>query len=162
MLVLGIDPGLSATGYGLIRFQDGRLILVEGGVVRSQDSDPIEKRVGAIFSGITEILDNFKPDILSMEDLYSHYKHPKTAIIMAHARGAVLAAANEKDIQVRNYPATRIKSSIVGNGRAPKEQVRRMILHLLNLDRIPEPYDISDALAVAVCHINQNMKMVLN
>lgn len=160
MIVLGVDPGLAATGYGLISFLEGRSKLLEGGVVRSNENDPMEKRVGAIFSGITEILEAFSPDIISMEDLYSHYKHPKTAIIMAHARGAVLAAANEKGIEVVSYPATRIKNSIAANGRAPKEQVRRMILHLLGLERIPEPYDISDALAAALCHINHNMKSV--
>ena len=162
MIVLGVDPGLAATGYGLVTFDDGCFRLLEGGVVRSKDSDPMERRVGDIFRGLIEILDSFHPDILSMEDLYSHYKHPKTAIIMAHARGAVMAAADEKGINVASYPATRIKSSIAAHGRAPKEQVRRMVLHLLNLKEIPEPYDISDALAAAICHINHNMKTVMS
>jgi crossover junction endodeoxyribonuclease RuvC len=160
MLVLGVDPGLAATGYGLISLNSGQVQLVEGGVIRSGKDDPIEKRVGDIYSGILEILEEFRPDILSMEDLYSHYKHPKTAIIMGHARGAVLVAANQKNVPVRNYAATKIKMAITGNGRAKKEQVQRMVLNILGLTTPMEPYDTSDALAAALCHINQNMKVV--
>lgn len=162
MLILGVDPGLAITGYGLVTCDDGKIKLLEAGVVKSKDNDPMEKRVGAIFAGINEIITTSRPDLLSMEDLYSHYKHPKTAIIMAHARGAVLAAANEKGVPVISYPATRIKSSITGNGRATKEQVRRMVLYALNLKQLPEPYDLSDALAAAICHINQNMASVFS
>ncbi len=162
MLVLGVDPGLATTGYGLIRCRSGRSQLVEGGVIHSQDSDPMEKRVGAIFSGMMEILNAFNPDLLSMEDIYSHYNHPKTAIIMAHARGAVLAAADQKKVPVKSYPATTVKSSITGNGRAGKEQVQRMVINMLGLSAPMEPYDISDALAAALCHINQNMKATVS
>jgi len=122
----------------------------------------MEKRVGAIFSGMMEILNAFNPDLLSMEDIYSHYNHPKTAIIMAHARGAVLAAADQKKVPVKSYPATTVKSSITGNGRAGKEQVQRMVINMLGLSAPMEPYDISDALAAALCHINQNMKATVS
>ncbi len=162
MLVLGVDPGLAATGYGLINFESTRLRLVEGGVIRSQSKDPLEKRVGDIYTGIQEILNEFHPDVLSMEDLYSHYKHPKTAIIMGHARGAVMVAANQAGINVISYAATTIKSALTGNGRASKEQVQRMVLNHLGLTSPMEPYDTSDALAAALCHINQNLKAAIS
>ncbi|MCP4567074.1 MAG: crossover junction endodeoxyribonuclease RuvC [FCB group bacterium] len=156
MLVLGVDPGLAITGYGLVRGGTDHQRLVEFGVIRSRPKDPMEKRVGAIFSGMIEILEEMHPDIVSMEDLYSHIKHPKTAVIMAHARGAILAAADSHGIPVINYSATKIKSALTGNGRARKEQVRQMVMSMLNMTEIPEPIDKSDALAAAICHINQN------
>lgn len=155
MLVLGVDPGLAATGYGLVERQADNLRLVEGGVIRSNASDPVEKRVGAIFSGIAEVIDEFKPDIMAIEDLYSHYKHPKTAVIMAHARGAILAAADTKNVAVVNYAATKIKSALTGNGRARKEQVQQMVLDSLNIKDPIEPLDTTDALAAALCYFNQ-------
>jgi crossover junction endodeoxyribonuclease RuvC len=159
MLVLGVDPGLGTTGYGLVRFQAGRSKLVEGGVIRTGDTETMEYRVGAIYEGMLEILGEYTPDIIAMEDLYSHYKHPKTAIIMGHARGAVLVAAFSKKIAVQHYPATKIKMALTGNGRARKEQVRQMIVQMLGLKQEIEPLDISDALAAALCHINQTMKV---
>jgi len=159
MRVLGIDPGLAATGYGIIDCRLRRMQLVEGGVIRSDSEDSMEVRVGAIFTGIVEVLDEFHPDVISMEDLYSHYKHPRTAIIMAQARGAILAAAFQKAIPVHNYAATMIKISLTGNGRARKEQVQRMVLSVLQLTAPVEPYDTTDALAAALCHINQTMRV---
>ena len=161
MLVLGVDPGLNATGYGLITFQAGRFQLVEGGVIRSRQADPMERRVGDIFSGILEIIDEFHPDIMAMEEIYSHIKHPKTAVIMAQARGAILAAASLREVPVRSYAATMIKMSLTGNGRAAKDQVQRMVFSLLELSAPEKPYDTYDALAAALCHINQNLKTVM-
>jgi len=158
MLVLGVDPGLAATGYGLINNEAGRVSLIEGGVIRSGNKDYIEKRVGDIYDGIIEVIDEYHPRILAMEDLYSHYKHPKTAIIMGHARGAVLVAAYRRGLPVKNYAATMIKMSLTGNGRARKEQVQAMVMNLLQLSEPMDPLDTSDALAAALCHINQTMK----
>jgi len=158
MRVLGVDPGLAITGYGIVDVAEGRPRLVEGGVIRSEDRDAMEKRVGAIFSGMLEILDEFRPDVLAMEDLYSHYKHPKTAIIMGHARGAVMVAAEQRQVPVRSYGATKIKSALTGNGRAKKEQVRKMVLETLGGTGAAEPVDAYDALAAALCHINHAMK----
>ena len=161
MRVLGVDPGLAATGYGLVEYDAGRIRLIEGGVIRSNPDDPMENRVGSIFSGIMEILDEFRPELVAMEDLYSHYKHPRTAIIMAHARGAVLVAARQKGTPVRSYAATMIKMALTGNGRARKEQVQRMVLAQLGVKTPVEPYDTTDALAAALCHLNQTMKVLV-
>lgn len=162
MLILGVDPGLAATGYGLIAYDGGEIRLIEGGVIRSQESDTLDKRVGDIYTGMVEILSEFKPDILSMEELYSHYKHPRTAIIMGHARGAVLVAACQRHVPVKHYAATMVKMALTGNGRAKKEHVRRMILEALNIQGPAEPLDTYDALAVALCHINHNLKAAVS
>jgi crossover junction endodeoxyribonuclease RuvC len=162
MLILGVDPGLAATGYGLVKNDKGHPELVEGGVLRSREKDPIEKRVGAIFKGMIQVLQEFSPDLVSMEDLYSHYKHPKTAVIMAHARGAILAAADQVNIPVENYAATAIKMSLTGNGRASKEQVQQMVLGIFGLSKPMEPYDTTDALAAAICHINHSRKAIVS
>lgn len=158
MLVLGVDPGLAATGYGLVESLGDRNRLVEGGVIRSDKNDSLEKRVGAIFAGMQELVTEFKPTVLAMEDLYSHYKHPKTAIIMGHARGAVLVAAHQQGIPVAHYAATAIKMTLTGNGRARKEQVQRMVCDALGLTGPMDPFDTSDALAAALCHIYQTVK----
>lgn len=155
MRVLGVDPGLAATGYGVVESINGKVSLIEGGVIRSASDDPIDRRVGAMFTGILEVMKEFHPDVLAMEEIYSHYKHPRTAIIMAHARGAILAAAHQVGIPVLPYPSTTIKSSLTGNGRAKKEQVQRMVLDILALPGPIDPLDTSDALAAALCHINQ-------
>ncbi len=162
MLVLGVDPGLAATGYGLIAYESGGPRIIEGGVIRSRESDPLATRVGEICAGMRELLAEFHPDVLSMEELYSHYKHPKTAIIMGHARGAVLVAAHEQNIPVKHYAATMIKMALTGNGRAKKEQVRQMILRTLDLQGPTEPLDTYDALAVALCHINHSLKAAVS
>jgi crossover junction endodeoxyribonuclease RuvC len=146
----------------LIAYDGGEIRLIEGGVIRSQESDTLDKRVGAIYTGMIELLTEFKPDILSMEELYSHYKHPRTAIIMGHARGAVLVAACQKNIPVRHYAATMVKMALTGNGRAKKEHVRRMILQALNIHGPAKPLDTYDALAVALCHINHNLKATVS
>jgi crossover junction endodeoxyribonuclease RuvC len=155
MMVLGIDPGLDTTGYGVVVEENGRLRLVEGGLVRSNKREAIDKRVGSIFAGILEVLEEHKPDVVAMEELYSHYNHPKTAVIMAHARGAILAAASHKTIPVESYPATKIKSALTGNGRARKEQVQKMVALMLGLTMPEQPFDTSDAIAAALCHLNQ-------
>ncbi|MFH1701694.1 MAG: crossover junction endodeoxyribonuclease RuvC [Candidatus Zixiibacteriota bacterium] len=161
MIVLGIDPGLRTVGYGLVEKISEKICLIEGGVLRPEIETDLVSRVGEIFSGITNIITEFKPDFMAMEDLYSHYKHPKTAIIMAHARGAILAAANQLNLPVSHYPATMIKNSLVGQGRATKEQVREMASSILGLNGPAEPLDTYDAIAVALCHINQNSRMIL-
>lgn len=161
MLVLGIDPGLRTVGYGLVDKKSEKISLIEGGVLQPEIENDLSLRVGEIFSGITDIITEFKPDVMAMEDLYSHYKHPKTAVIMAHARGAILAAASQMNLPVSHYPATMIKNSLVGQGRATKEQVRDMASNILGLDGPAEPLDTYDAIAVALCHINQKSRTIL-
>jgi crossover junction endodeoxyribonuclease RuvC len=154
MLILGIDPGLRVTGYGGIRVERRSLSLVEAGVIRTGDGPDLASRLTELFSGISEVIESVGPEVMVVESLYSHYKHPRTAILMGHARGVLIAAAGQSRVSVIDYPATRIKKSLTGNGRASKSQMQRAILSTLSLKRMPEPADVADALAVALCHSN--------
>ncbi len=154
MKVLGVDPGLQITGYGLLDDCSGKPELIEAGVIRSTSSHPLEQRLLDIHLGLYNVITEFRPDALSVEELYSHYKHPKTAVIMGHARGVLFLAAGKAGIPVFSYSSTRIKKSITGSGHASKEQIARMICQLMQCDAIEGPVDVTDAVAAAFCHMN--------
>ncbi|MCK4607542.1 MAG: crossover junction endodeoxyribonuclease RuvC [candidate division Zixibacteria bacterium] len=152
MRILGIDPGLGVTGYGILDADGDDVSVVEAGVVRSDSRQPLASRLLEIAREIGEVMAQFHPGAVAIEDLYSHYGHPKTAIIMGHARGIVLLKVAEAGLPVFPYASTRIKKSLTGNGRASKKQMQLMIASTLGLTAIPEPPDVADALAVALCH----------
>jgi len=152
MRVLGIDPGLNVTGYGILDVHEQRITLVEAGVIRTDGQAELGERLNDIGREIGTIIDQYSPEAIAIEELYSHYNHPKTAIIMGHARGVVFLKAAEAGLMVFPYASTRIKKSLTGNGRASKEQVQRMIRSTLELTAVPEPADVADALAIALCH----------
>jgi len=152
MRVLGIDPGLNITGYGILDSENQRIGLIEAGVVRTNAALSMAERLNEIAGEIDGIIEQFRPDAMAIEELYSHYQHPRTAIIMGHARGVVFAGAARAGIPVFPYAATRVKKSLTGNGRASKKQVQLMIRSTLGLTNIPEPADAADALAIALCH----------
>ena len=157
-LILGIDPGLSVTGYGLVRpmhnsNNTAMAVYVEAGVIRTSDQNPLEARLLEIHEGVSDVLKEYSPDVVAIEALYSHYAHPKTAILMGHARGVICCAASSHSIPVYNYGATHIKRALTGNGRAPKDQMQRAIAFFLDLPATPEPPDTADALAAALCHL---------
>ena len=151
MRILGIDPGLQVCGYACIESKSGETTLIEGGVIRATASKTIEKRLNQIAEDIDSILDKFKPDVVGVEQLYSHYAHPRTAILMGHARGVILQRCAEAGVEVKSFGATRIKKCITGNGHASKEQMQRTIKTLLRLSAVPEPNDVADAIAAAMC-----------
>ena len=152
MRILGIDPGLHITGYGIIDSDNGEYKIVEAGVVRTNKKDDMELRLFEISKELENIIAQFKPDAVAVEDLYSHYDHPKTAIIMGHARGIVFLKAAQANLPVFPYASTRIKNSLTGNGRASKRQMQMMIASTFGTSEIFDPPDIADALAVALCH----------
>lgn len=163
MKILGIDPGLQVCGYACLETggdeNPGRVglappILIEAGVFRSDAAWEIEARLNQIAEDTDSLLMRFRPEIVAVEELYSHYAHPKTAILMGHARGVILQKCAEAGIEVKSFSATRIKKSITGNGRASKEQIQRTIQTLLSLPELPEPSDIADAIAAALCCAN--------
>jgi len=154
MRILGIDPGLQVCGYACLETGENGEKLLEAGVCRTSSSLPIEEKLNQIAEDIQALLKKFSPDIVAVEELYSHYAHPKTAILMGHARGVILHKCAESQIKVRGFNATRIKKSITGNGRASKGQVQRTIQTLLSLPQIPEPSDVADAIAAALCCAN--------
>jgi crossover junction endodeoxyribonuclease RuvC len=153
--ILGLDPGLLVTGYGVLEVR-GRLPRVcEAGVIRSAEgraTTDMAPRIRVLYDSIVEVLDQFRPGVVAVEQLYAHYEHPRTAILMAHARGVLFLAAAQRDLPVHSYNSTRVKKAITGNGRASKEQMQRAIQSELGLARLPEPADVADALAVALCH----------
>ena len=154
MRILGIDPGLGITGYGLIELSNRNVKLIEAGIIRSDAKFKIEKRLAEIYKKIESLIKEVKPRIVVLEELYSHYKHPRTSILMGHARGIICLAVERQKVQLVNYPSTRIKKAITGRGHASKQQVQRTVTSLLNLVRIPEPVDVTDALALAMAHAN--------
>ena len=152
MRILGIDPGLHITGYGLLEADDREPRLIEAGVIRTSNRETMAVQLREIASELEEIIAQYKPDAIAVEDLYSHYNHPRTAIIMGHARGIIFLKAAEAGIKVYPYASTRIKKSLTGNGRAKKSQVQLMIKSTFDLTDLPEPPDTADALAIALCH----------
>lgn len=154
MIIVGIDPGLHITGYGVLDSIGHNTKIVEAGAISTGKRDSFEQKLNEIFSEIGKIIKQFKPDYIAVEELYSHYVHPRTAIIMGHARGIVFLQAARNKIPVVSYASTRIKKSLTGNGRASKRQVQRMIRETLNLKQDISSPDTADALAVALCHHN--------
>ena len=154
MRVLGIDPGLQVTGYGLLATNGRKVRVVEAGVVRTDDGEPLAERVRSLHEAVGAILEELRPDVVAVEELYSHYRHPVTAILMGHARGVIFLAAAQHGVRVVSYGATRIKKALTGQGRASKQQVQRMVQNTLGLRTVPQPADVADALAVALCHCN--------
>ena len=151
-IVCGIDPGLRLTGYGMIRVdEDEDVEVVDAGILRCSTHDPLAQRLAELAAGLEEVLDEHHPEVVAVEQVYSHYRHPRTAILMAHARGVVLLEAARRGLQVVNLPATTVKKHLTGQGRASKEQVQRAVAATLGLDRVPEPPDVADALAIAFC-----------
>ena len=153
MRILGVDPGLQRTGYGVIEFHSrSGARLVEAGLIRTKATETLPRRLALVAQGLKALIHQHKPDIMAVEDLYSYYKTPKPAILMGHVRGVVLGTAALTDIPVFSYFPTRIKRSAVGAGHASKSQVARLVQVRLNLKESQVPPDVTDALAVALCH----------
>ena len=153
MILLGVDPGLLRMGYGVIEAKGSSVRLREGGIIKGgPSSTPLEERLATLYDGIREVVAEYSPQVLALEEIYSHYAYPNTAVLMGHARGVVCLAAAQKGIPVFNYASTKVKQSLAGSGRASKMQVQRAISARLNLSQVPEPNDVADALALALCH----------
>ncbi|MGB2601628.1 MAG: crossover junction endodeoxyribonuclease RuvC [Candidatus Omnitrophota bacterium] len=153
MRILGVDPGLNRTGYGLIKVSGPeRMKLLEAGVIRTSAEAGISQRLAEIYRNITDVIREHKPDVLILEKLYAHYKHPTTALLMGHARGVICLACGMENVRLVSYAATRIKKAVTGNGRAGKHQVQDMVKSILTLNTAPEPFDVSDALAIAITY----------
>lgn len=149
-IILGIDPGLNTTGYGVIDVSGGKVQLVEAGVVNSTAKE-LSQKINEIYTGVVDVIETLHPKVMAVEQLYTHYDRPTTAVLMAHARGAIYLAAAQHEIPVVPFEATKIKKIITGNGRASKDQIQRAIQLELHLKSVPEPPDVADALAVALC-----------
>ena len=152
MKILGVDPALTVTGYGVIEIKKSSFLLLEAGIIKTSASQIVPKRLSKIYRAISELIDDTKPDVLVLEKLYAHYRHPTTAFILGQARGVICLASAIKDIPLFEYAATRVKKAVVGRGYATKYQVQNMVVSLLSLKTLPRYSDVTDALALAIAH----------
>jgi crossover junction endodeoxyribonuclease RuvC len=158
MIVLGIDPGLANTGYGVVArdgssASNGRLLALDGGVIQTRAGAPQERRLADIHAGIDALLFEHEPDAVALEELYFG-QNVRTAFAVGQARGVVMLAAGQRGVQCTSYTPQKVKGAVCGNGRADKDQVARMVQALLGLADLPRPDHAADALAVAICHVN--------
>ena len=154
MKILGIDPGLVQTGYGIITINNNDLKIVDYGVVKPGVNDGLASRLLTIFEDVSEIIKIHNPSIFSIEDVF-YGKNAKSALRLGQARGAAMVAAASAGLSIHEYSARKIKQAVTGNGNAHKEQVQFMVKASLKMDKLPEPIDASDALATALCHFQQ-------
>jgi crossover junction endodeoxyribonuclease RuvC len=152
--ILGIDPALRVTGYGVIHRDGSRITLLEAGVIAPAVDAPLERRLAELYDGIVEVLVANRPDVVVIEELYSTYKNPLTAILMGHARGVLCLAGAQHGVPVKTLGHSHVKRALVGSGSARKDQVNAMVMRMLGLRRAPSPNDVSDALAIALAYLN--------
>ncbi len=153
MLVLGIDPGTANTGYGVVRGGGGAApTLVECGVIRTRARDPLPARLREIYEGVIELIDRHTPDALSVEGVF-YSRNVRTTVVLGHARGVILLAAEQRGVVVNEFAPAEIKKSVVGTGGATKEQVQFMLTRLLRLKSVPQPADAADGVAAALACI---------
>jgi crossover junction endodeoxyribonuclease RuvC len=153
MIVLGIDPGLANTGYGVVARRGGRLVALDGGCVQTPAGLAPELRLAAIHARVGELLDEHEPGAVALEELYFG-ANARSAFAVGQARGAVMLAAGQRGVPCSGYTPQQVKGAVCGTGRAPKDQVGRMVQALLALAEPPTPDHAADALAVAICHVN--------
>ncbi|MDA0834666.1 MAG: crossover junction endodeoxyribonuclease RuvC [Planctomycetota bacterium] len=151
-ITMGIDPGLNCTGYAVLQKGTGGPKLCEGGVIRSTRQQSLASRVHEITVGFREILEQYRPRSLAIEQVFVTPQFPKSALLMAHVRGSILMTAIDFQMTVTHYPATQIKRMLTGSGRASKSQMQHAVQRELQLPALPEPHDLADALAIALCH----------
>ena len=151
MRILGVDPGLRLTGYGVVDYHPFRPKLIDGGVIRLNAKASLADRLVELEAELDALLAEHKPQAVAVEQLYSHYAHPRTAILMGHARGVILLCARKRGIRTEQFAANRIKQSLTGHGHAGKQQMQRAVQSYWNLAKLPDPPDVADALAVALC-----------
>ena len=154
MKILGVDPGLIQTGFGIIRVRDNQRTLIDYGIIKPSPKDNLSNRLLTIFNDVCKIITDFAPQVFAIEDIF-YGKNIKSAMRLGQARGASMVAAASKQIPIYEYSARKVKQSLTGNGNAHKNQVQFMVKATLQMDHIPEPMDASDALAVALCHDHQ-------
>lgn len=148
---LGIDPGLNRTGYAILERHPQGPRLIEGGVLRSTRENSLHHRVQELAQGLREVIDDCRPEIVALEQVFTHTQNPRTALMMAHARGGILLTLADADLPVVDYSPTQVKKLLTGSGRASKEQIQHAVKAELRLQAVLEPNDVADAAAMALC-----------
>jgi crossover junction endodeoxyribonuclease RuvC len=154
VIVLGIDPGTAATGYGVVRARGSSLCALDAGVIATAAADPLERRLAVLHARVVELLELHDPEAVAVEELYFG-QNARSALAVGQARGAVLLAAGLRKLPCASYTPQQVKSAVCGSGRAEKAQVQTMVGRLLGLPAPPQADHAADALAVAVCHLNR-------
>lgn len=151
LIIMGIDPGIAILGYGVLNVEGNKYGIIDSGAIFTSSNLSMPQRLSLIYRDLTELLIRYKPEAFAVEELFFS-KNTKTALTVGHARGVIILAASNLDIPIYEYTPLQVKQSIVGYGRADKNQMQQMVKILLNLKEIPKPDDVADALAVAICH----------
>ncbi len=154
MIILGIDPGTATTGFGVIDYTNGEYSLLDYGCITTKFSDTIATRLHQISRDLDEIVNHWKPDTIAIEELFFS-KNVKTAMHVAHARGAIMQKLAERGYPIHEYKPQQIKEAVCGYGRAEKKQIQKMVQIILKMQEIPRPDDAADALGTAICHASR-------
>lgn len=157
-LILGIDPGIATTGFGVIQKQGNKINAIDYGKIITKPKDNAPKRLKIIFNELTKIIKKYKLDAIAIERIFFN-KNTKTALSVGEARGVVMLCSANFDIPLSEYTPLEVKTAVVGYGRADKKQIKYMVKVILNLKEIPHPDDTADALAIAICHVNSSRKV---
>jgi crossover junction endodeoxyribonuclease RuvC len=158
LIILGIDPGLAATGFGLIKKRGSKLTMINYSCIKTQAKTPTETRLMEIYQALNKLIKKYKPDIIAIEQLF-FCKNVKTALAVGQARGVVILAAGKNKSVIKEFTPLQIKQALTGYGRASKKQIQQMVKIILNLSKVPKPDDAADALATAVCCANSLQKI---
>jgi crossover junction endodeoxyribonuclease RuvC len=157
MKIIGIDPGLACTGFGIIEVINNNLNIIDYGIVKTDSKRPLNIRLNTIYEDLKYIIKKYNPKVMSVEQIF-YGKNVKSALLLGHARGIPLLLSAKFSLSLYEFSARRIKQSLTGNGNATKEQVQFMVKNLLSMEEVPSPSDASDALAAAICY-NQNFRI---
>lgn len=151
MIILGIDPGIAIVGYGVVQYTGNKFKTIDYGAITTKAHTKIDFRLNDVYDGVCELIHKYKPDAVSIEELFFN-TNVKTAITVAHARGVIVLAAAKCGVETFEYTPLQIKQALTGYGRADKFQMQNMIKIMLKLNAVPKPDDVADALAIAICH----------
>jgi len=154
MRILGVDPSLKATGYGFVDFINNKTKIIEAGAIEPKQSDLIQDKIQKVYKYLDELIVEHKPDVMVLEKLYAHYKHPVTACKLGHVRGVICFLCAVRKVKLVEYSVKRIRKALVGNGNASKLQTREVVAHVLKINKDKLTLDASDALALALGYSN--------
>ncbi|MFA6617857.1 MAG: crossover junction endodeoxyribonuclease RuvC [Candidatus Neomarinimicrobiota bacterium] len=154
MIILGIDPGLNNSGYGIVKVDGSKIQFVAAGEISTAKANCFAEKLEILYTSCCEVIEDHQPDVFAIEETFTN-KNPKTSLKLGHARGALMLAGQLKSLPVYEYPATIVKKALTGVGSASKDQVKYMVLKMLKLPALGGKMDVSDALAIAITHYNQ-------
>ncbi|SHI51076.1 Holliday junction endonuclease RuvC [Geosporobacter subterraneus DSM 17957] len=156
MIIIGIDPGIAIVGFGIVEYKGNHFRVISHGAITTDASESLPNRLEIIYTSLASLMEKYQPSAMAIEELFFN-KNTKTALLVAQARGVAILAASLQNINIYEYTPLQVKQGVVGYGRADKKQMQTMVKTILNLEKIPKPDDVADALAVAVCHAHSGV-----